>query len=98
MARRHIIVRRGQTRGLSKIEGYGMISAIILAAGKSRRMGQPKMLLPWGKTTVLGQVIECLQHAEIRDILIITGNVQDEVEKVASIYGVRTTHNNMFES
>jgi molybdenum cofactor cytidylyltransferase len=36
------------------------ITAIILAAGLSRRMGQPKMLLPWGKTTVLGQVVRLL--------------------------------------
>jgi molybdenum cofactor cytidylyltransferase len=36
------------------------ITAIVLAAGLSRRMGQPKMLLPWGKTTVLGQVVRLL--------------------------------------
>src|SRR5437868_3705961 len=31
---------------------------IILAAGRSRRMGQPKLLLPWGRTSVLGHLIE----------------------------------------
>jgi molybdenum cofactor cytidylyltransferase len=36
------------------------ITAIVLAAGLSRRMGQPKMLLPWGETTVLGQVVRTL--------------------------------------
>ncbi len=30
-----------------------MISAIILAAGQSKRMGQPKMLLPWEHQTVI---------------------------------------------
>jgi molybdenum cofactor cytidylyltransferase len=75
-----------------------MISAIILAAGRSTRMGQPKMLLPWGHTTVLGQVIECVQRAEIQDILVITGSMQDEVEKVASAYNVQTTQNVSFES
>ena len=44
------------------------ISAIILAAGKSIRMGQPKMLMPWGNTTVLGKVIETLQPAGVEDI------------------------------
>lgn len=33
------------------------ISTLVLAAGESRRMGRPKLLLPWGDTTVLGQVI-----------------------------------------
>lgn len=36
------------------------ITAIVLAAGLSRRMGHPKMLLPWGETTVLGQVVRTL--------------------------------------
>jgi molybdenum cofactor cytidylyltransferase len=39
------------------------ITAIVLAAGLSRRMGQPKMLLPWGETTVLGQVVRTLTDA-----------------------------------
>jgi len=30
---------------------------IILAAGQSRRMGRPKLLLPWGETSVLGHLI-----------------------------------------
>ena len=46
-----------------------VISAIILAAGKSTRMGQQKMLMPWGATTVLGKVIQTLQAAEIEDIV-----------------------------
>lgn len=50
------------------------ISAIILAAGKSKRMGQPKMLLPWGNTTVLGKVIETIQSAGIEDILIVANS------------------------
>jgi molybdenum cofactor cytidylyltransferase len=39
------------------------IAAVVLAAGLSKRMGQPKMLLPWGKTTVLGQVVAVLAEA-----------------------------------
>jgi molybdenum cofactor cytidylyltransferase len=39
------------------------ITAVILAAGLSRRMGQPKMLLPWDKTSVLGQVVSTLCEA-----------------------------------
>jgi molybdenum cofactor cytidylyltransferase len=32
-------------------------AAVILAAGASSRMGRPKMLLPWGESTVLGHLI-----------------------------------------
>lgn len=48
------------------------ISAIILAAGKSTRMGQQKMLMPWGSITVLEKVIQTVQAAEIEDIILVT--------------------------
>ena len=34
------------------------LGVIILAAGSSRRMGRPKLLLPWGATSVLGRQIQ----------------------------------------
>jgi molybdenum cofactor cytidylyltransferase len=34
-----------------------MLGTVILAAGRSLRMGRPKPLLPWGKTTVIGHLI-----------------------------------------
>ena len=51
-----------------------MISAVILAAGESKRMGEPKQLLPWrGKTileTVIGNVASCSEvDDEIRVVL-----------------------------
>ncbi len=57
-----------------------MITAIILAAGDSTRMGQPKMLMPWGKSTVLQTVISTVQSAGITDILVVTGGARTQVE------------------
>jgi molybdenum cofactor cytidylyltransferase len=57
-----------------------MIAALILAAGQAKRMGQPKMLLPWGNTTVLGQVIATMQAAGVERIVVITGSAREEVE------------------
>jgi molybdenum cofactor cytidylyltransferase len=34
------------------------LGVVILAAGASRRMGQPKLLLPWGETSVLGHLLQ----------------------------------------
>jgi len=36
---------------------------VILAAGASSRMGKPKLVLPWGKTSVLGHLIEQWKQA-----------------------------------
>ena len=57
-----------------------MISALILAAGQSKRMGRPKMLLPWGNTTVLEKVIATFKSAGVEDILVLTGGARGQVE------------------
>ncbi len=72
------------------------IAAIVLAAGESRRMGQPKLLLPWGQTTVLGQVIETLRQAGIDDVLVVTGAGREAMEHVAARHAARTVFNEAF--
>lgn len=57
-----------------------MIAAIVLAAGLSRRMGRFKLTLPWGPTTVIGQVVATLAAAGLRDIVAVTGHRAAEVE------------------
>jgi molybdenum cofactor cytidylyltransferase len=79
------------------------IYAIILAAGASRRMGQPKLLLPWGNTTVLGQVVATFAMGLSTDsktdceILVVTGGARDlmeaEVTRLAKHYPVRSIFN-----
>jgi molybdenum cofactor cytidylyltransferase len=69
-----------------------MITALILAAGQSKRMGQPKMLLPWGTTTVLGQVIHIFKAAGVEDILVVTGGAREQVEVLVGV-SARTVFN-----
>jgi molybdenum cofactor cytidylyltransferase len=57
-----------------------MISAIILAAGESKRMGRPKMLLSWDRSTVLQTVITTFQAAGIKDIIVVTGGSRNQVD------------------
>lgn len=57
-----------------------MITALILAAGQSKRMGRPKMLLPWGETTVLEKVIATFKAGSVDDILVVTGGDMERVE------------------
>src|SRR5438552_13106264 len=34
-----------------------LVAVVLLGAGASSRMGKPKMLLPWGGSTILGHLI-----------------------------------------
>ncbi len=74
-----------------------MITAVVLAAGESKRMGEPKLLLPWGKSTVLQTVISTLQTSGIKDILVVTGGSRQQVE---SLIGrtVETVYNENYKS
>src|SRR5881296_2073204 len=54
---------------------------VILAAGASSRMGQPKMLLPWGETSVIGHLIEQWQQTTPQQIAVVTAVGTEAIER-----------------
>ncbi len=70
-----------------------LISAVILAAGASRRMGQPKMLLPWGGTTVIGQVARTVLASGAVRPVVVTGRSAQEVHEALRGQAVCFAHN-----
>ncbi len=44
-------------------------------------MGQPKSLLPWQDTFVLGQVLSILTNSGIREIVVVTGGHRQSIEE-----------------
>jgi len=56
-----------------------LISAIILAAGESRRMGEPKQLMPLGKTTILERTVDNFLNSEVHDVIVVVGYRAEEV-------------------
>jgi len=50
-----------------------MVVALILAAGESRRMGRPKLLLPFGKQTMIETVISHVRQSQVDHILVVLG-------------------------
>ncbi len=70
-----------------------MIAAVVLAAGKSERMGRPKMSLPWGKSTVLGTVLRVLASAGIEETYVVTGAAQASVREICARDGTATLVN-----
>ncbi|MCP4421108.1 MAG: putative selenium-dependent hydroxylase accessory protein YqeC [Chloroflexi bacterium] len=69
------------------------ITAVILAAGQGRRMGQTKQLLPWGSTTILGQTIRNLKQTAVTNICVVSGHEAAKVEAIATAEQVDCLHN-----
>lgn len=58
-----------------------MISAILLAAGESNRMGQPKQLMPLGQSTIVERTIDNLLNSAISETIVVLGYRDEEVRK-----------------
>jgi molybdenum cofactor cytidylyltransferase len=62
-----------------------MLSAILLAAGESKRMGKPKQLMPLGSSTILEQAIDNLLNSAVDEIIVVLGHKAEEItETIAS--------------
>ena len=58
-----------------------MISAIVLAAGESKRMGQNKLLLPWQGKTLLEHVLDTLLNSQVNEVILVLGHDADRLLK-----------------
>ena len=69
------------------------IWAIILAAGESKRMGSPKMILPLGGKTIIEKVIENVLSSGIDKVLVVVGSGSDKILKITGKYPVMHYYN-----
>ncbi len=76
------------------IEVQRRVSAIVLAAGESKRMGEMKVLLPWaGDAPILSHILGALRTARLEDVVVVTGRQEEQVRAVAEQEGARCAHN-----
>jgi molybdenum cofactor cytidylyltransferase len=76
-----------------------MVSAVLLAAGSSRRMGAlNKLLLPFGDRTIVASTAAELVAAHIGEIIVVTGHEETKVEAALAGLPVRLAHNPDYES
>jgi molybdenum cofactor cytidylyltransferase len=50
-----------------------MISAIVIAAGESKRMGKTKQLLPWEGKILLQHVLDSIMGSEVGEVILVLG-------------------------
>jgi molybdenum cofactor cytidylyltransferase len=58
-----------------------MISSIVLAAGASTRMGEPKALLDWGGEPLLAYQVRQLREAGVDEVIVVLGHHGDDIHR-----------------
>ena len=58
-----------------------MIAAVVLSAGESSRMGQPKALLPIDGQTFIEKIVGALKHTNVGKVLVILGHNAEEMRR-----------------
>src|SRR5215471_5462749 len=73
------------------------ISGLVLGAGASSRLGQPKQLLPYRGTTLLGWVVAQAQQADALDeVVVVLGRSAGEIRERVDFGSARVVDNPIF--
>ena len=69
------------------------IGAVILAAGLARRMGEQKLLLPFGGKPLVAHVLATAAALPFAAVIAVIGEPRLELEKVCQQYGIPSIYN-----
>lgn len=75
-----------------------MISALLLAAGESRRMREFKQLLRLGDKTFVEHCVDNLLASRVDEVIVVTGHRELEVRSVIANRPVKIAHNADYKS
>ncbi len=70
-----------------------MVSAVVLAAGASTRMGKQKLLLPFGDEPLVRRAVRQVCDAGFDDVLVVLGSEHEQVWRALDGLPVRHTLN-----
>ena len=73
-------------------------AAVVLAAGRSDRMGYPKSLLIFGKETAVDRVVRICREGGCDPVIVVLGHEADRVLANAVLQGVETVTNEAYET
>lgn len=78
-------------------QGDSGISALVLAAGMSRRMGRPKQLLRLGDSTLLERTLANVRRANVTEVILVLGFAAEEIQQTISTKGLTVVKNYAYE-
>ena len=70
-----------------------MISAIVPAAGLSSRMGQNKLLMPFGDKSLIEHAVDTLKASDVDEIVVVLGHEADQVRSRLERRRINFVHN-----
>jgi molybdenum cofactor cytidylyltransferase len=73
------------------------VAGLVLAAGGSSRMGQPKQTLPYDGTTLLGRVLDNARSCGFDQLLVTLGGAAGHVLANVDLTGAGVVHNPEYE-
>jgi molybdenum cofactor cytidylyltransferase len=69
-----------------RLNTHPALGVVILGAGASSRMGRPKLLLPWGKTSIIGHLLRQWQRLGTRQMAVVCRTddepLRDELDRL----------------
>jgi molybdenum cofactor cytidylyltransferase len=74
------------------------VAGLVLAAGGSSRLGQPKQLLPYGKATLLDHVLGVARNCQFDQLVCVIGGASAAVRVSVDFGGVEVVENTAFGS
>ncbi len=72
------------------------VTGLVLAAGGSRRLGQPKQLLPFGDGTLLGHTLATARACAFDQLICVLGGGSDGVRDTVDLSGAVVVENPVY--
>jgi molybdenum cofactor cytidylyltransferase len=75
---------------------HGAVAAVVLAAGDSTRLGQPKQLVPIAGRPALAYTLDALRQSSVDHIVLVLGHAAEEITRAIDSDGLTIVQNDAY--